>query len=488
MIIVGLVGVLLTTLIMGTSYWHDEIILTDISKQPITQLMDTISTEPHPPGIYLFLKLFPVEYPLLTRILFISMSTIALALAIAWADKNKVLEKYNLYFGLALFAVSPLWTSIAPNVKQDAVTLPLFIIAFFVLLKFQENLEYKYLIALTLFAIIALFFGYLNFVYIAILLCIATIQKITFKRFLPLFFAGIIFMAYVLLFGARQYINNNHRLDWQNYREPTIVSLVYSAVSWTTIGTDHFSDICFILMGFAFSALLLLEKKTVYQKTMLLFLLFGFLAGIIDNVIVRNRYFAPFSFMFILLCGQGMESLIHHFNIKSKYLIPIILVVASLNGILAHITSNKAHLNYAKESQFVSQLAGPEPTGVLYRSSVSGYVRKIGFYPNNTNAIPINPFIKTQNTDKTITSTILAIEGNTDYLKATLTDVVTSLRNTGLKKFVYLAVDTIQWGSGDGLYDTNLLTLQGLESVCEKKNLQYFKDRFILVFDNCNAQ
>ncbi len=89
--------------VFGTEYWYDEIITTEIGKQSLPVLLDTIKAEPHPPGFYIFLKIFPVENMSKTRFLLVSLSYLLISLITIWGYKVQVLTKYKLSWGLALF-------------------------------------------------------------------------------------------------------------------------------------------------------------------------------------------------------------------------------------------------------------------------------------------------------------------------------------------------------------------------------------------------
>jgi len=85
-------------LVYDATYTYDEIVVTEISKQPTPLLFKTIVSEPHPPGFYLILKPFS-ELPDKTLKIIISFINFFISLlALLYFQNSKLFKKYYFSF------------------------------------------------------------------------------------------------------------------------------------------------------------------------------------------------------------------------------------------------------------------------------------------------------------------------------------------------------------------------------------------------------
>lgn len=147
------------------TYSFDELILTTISQQPLSLLFDTILSDPHPPGIYLFLKLFPVKNIAATKILITCLSYTLFSVAILIATAKGYIKKFSLSLGLIAFFSSFTFWLITSEVKQDAITFPLVLVGIVFLISLFKERKTKIidLIGITTTLSVVCCFGYINY-------------------------------------------------------------------------------------------------------------------------------------------------------------------------------------------------------------------------------------------------------------------------------------------------------------------------------------
>src|SRR5258708_4043035 len=215
-----------------TVYWYDEIIVTAISKQPFLLMLDTIHAEPHPLGFYALLHFLPVDNLFLTK-LFLSIGDFLLFLvALFYAYKNQLIEKYNLSLGLSLFFGSYTFLSIAWDAKQDILSVPILFLGLFAALAIiSKKKHFTDLLLAHLCLFLLLGIGYIAYASLFIVLLIITI--IIKNRQGIIFLAGQMAIAtgYMAVFGFSQFSFNFHRFGWvDNFPN-----------SFLVVFTQHFS-------------------------------------------------------------------------------------------------------------------------------------------------------------------------------------------------------------------------------------------------------
>src|SRR3989344_3232294 len=115
-------------------YWYDEIVFISFSKQSFPDLLQTLTAEPHPPVFFLFLKLLPIDNIVLTRTILLLTTYLLSIISLMHAQHYKLLEKYNLNLGIALFFSSYTFLETSMYVKDAVISTPLVLITLFSLL------------------------------------------------------------------------------------------------------------------------------------------------------------------------------------------------------------------------------------------------------------------------------------------------------------------------------------------------------------------
>lgn len=255
-LIISLATKITLYLYFGTEYWLDENIVSIISKQNLPLLFETVKAEPHPPGFYIFLKLFAVDEVFPTRLALVFISYFLSLLALIWGYKNNVVSEYKLSWGMSLFISSYTFLELTAHIKQEILSFPILLLFFLVTLKAikpEEKPNTGSIFLLNLLTLLILSLGYLYYL-VAILTLISITLKFR-KSLLSRFLLAtqlIIFTSYFVLFAREQLLLNATRFSWHNQNYNSF----WRALSIHLIGYSFngvFSDVLVLIFIGAFT-------------------------------------------------------------------------------------------------------------------------------------------------------------------------------------------------------------------------------------------
>jgi len=203
----------------------DEIIVVNISKQPLNVFIRSVSSEPHSLGFYLFLRLFKNFDPSITRNIMVVISMILTILAVFFGNIFGIWKKYKLNLGMYLLLAGYAFFTTTSYIKQDTITMPILFMSLVVYIVYKD-LEKKWLLNLLLFlTVITMFFGLRPFIslmtiwfYEISLSYKNRLENQSYYRSLLsyLFIILFLFLCYLCFFGFDQIANNKYRMSWSS--------------------------------------------------------------------------------------------------------------------------------------------------------------------------------------------------------------------------------------------------------------------------------
>jgi len=482
LVIFNLIVFLAVLLSEGSGYWYDEIITTEISREPTETLINNIHSEPHPPGFYYLLKVFPVDNQALTRLCILLLSHSLLILSIVFATKSGVISKYNLQYGFAVLVASPFWIDLSSSVKQDSLSIPLLIFAMLLGLHQIKTKSHKSFMALALVVILSLSIGYINFIKACVVLVLSFFVKPTrLKAYIVsiVLFASLIFIS---VFGHEQLLANTGRFAWQKDQYQGIVTIIYYSIggSLSTKGTLFLADIIFIL---SIAFLLAAKNKIVENKKFITAYLALLTVYIFVIGVASNRYIIEVLLIYVVFIGWGLRNIAGKLNGKKRRIVYFIFALFYINGVLSFISMNRGFIAYKNQNLLIDKLVGDKKTGIIDRHPVAAYVRKEGYFKHNSNALPVNPHRPIENYEGLLSS-IMFLDGK--YTELSQQEIIQNLEKTQIDRFIYIAAGTVRWVNLTTYYDPHQDVLSALNSYCKYKDLGIIQDNFLITFEGCN--
>jgi len=278
----------------------DETIVVSISKQPWDIFIKSVSSEPHPLGFYLFLRLFRNFDPSITRNIMVIISMVLTMLAVFLGNIFGIWEKYKLTLGMYLFLAGYAFLTITSYIKQDTITIPIIFMGLVAYIAYKDS-EKKWLLNLLLFlTVITMFFGLRPFISLMTIWFYEIFLSYKnrcdnqpyYQLLLSYLFIILLFvLCYLYFFGLDQVANNKYRMSWS--------SDIYKGLSDFFIDAffpfhfaKRFKDIFIILI-----AMLIYEgfkKGSIFSnkinKAVFTLFLLNILVGYVTKGYVRVRY------------------------------------------------------------------------------------------------------------------------------------------------------------------------------------------------------
>ena len=252
-----------------THFEYDESVVYEISKLPVSDLIDTVQAEPHPFGFYILVKVLAGFGKNNLRLLLTFLGTLLTFASLVIAHKNNLLGKYKFTLGISLFLGTSGFMGILATLKQDVVSFPLLLIVFFLALSviLNKRLSVPALICIHLSVTLVLAFGYIAYLEAMLLLLIFTLY---FKE-KPLTkllsgFQILIFSIYLIFYGGNQLILNLQRFVWLGEFQNSFIKSTSNflvGLDPSYVWTDIVLFIFFIFIFKAFSNLSKIERKEV---------------------------------------------------------------------------------------------------------------------------------------------------------------------------------------------------------------------------------
>lgn len=467
-------------------YTYDETILVTISRQPLALLFNTLLAEPHPPGLYLLLKLLPTTDIFLTHLTGMVLNVLLLSIALIYGYKSKVMESYDLVPGVSLVFTTVAFFLINSNIKQEFITLPLLMLAFFIMLnaflKPAHNRFFTFTILCGL-SLIIFCFGYI-FYAISMLCCLAVLVSMPFKKgyIVPLAVQASCIALYGWFFGFHQLLINTGRFNWfdNNFNSffRTLSIFVTGAVYYNV-----WADIIVVLL-MGFLGVLVYHYAHMPKKKKLMIGITALSAASLialyyfGHFFVRPRYVFPLFFLFFLLVGWGIRCLAYYIEITIGFTLALLIT----NGFVFYASmTSRPTINdlIATKLEEISNDA-PNRIGLLDEHPLFPYVFKIN-HPELKKIVPLNIFMPDTVFDyTTLTQDQIASDGK--FKQLTDKDYRELLKRTGLTDFAYIMLREER----PSYYDPHRDILSILTTSCELKDattILYFQTLF--TFSHC---
>lgn len=459
------------------NYWYDEIIVTEISKQSLPQLLYTIQAEPHPPGFYLLLKLFPVNNPIITKsILTIICYSLILA-TLSYASFQGLISRYKLSLGLIIFFCSYTFQTITSDVKQNAISFPLTLLALISLTATLQHTKKQtvntILINSTLSAL--LFFNYINYLICFTGLILIFIFKKTRLLLITTGIQSTIALGTFLLFIHKQIILNSGRFSWVNefYTDPLNTLSVHLSGSYI----NNLMAQLVLIIFFALISIGLTQNKTVSKKTratLSLLTLLLITVSVFTNISVRSRYITiPLLFLSIQ-AGWGLSSL-------PKSLRNLFPVLFFSLGLLSYTNERLLfQQNYNTIIQAIDSLPKNKQSSLLIDENIFPLAFKLHYLPSLNNIYPTNFFHpQALESSSTITQSLLTLQ---NHNLTNLDETAQLLNQSAYDNYIYLTFNKPQ----DNNIQSSVYIPLALNTVCNTFSLINPNPTLTIhLFENC---
>lgn len=483
-LLTSVLTVIMTITAEGTGLWYDEIIVTEISKLSLIDLIDTVKAEPHPPGFYLLLKALHINNTEILRVSTTLLSFSLMAVVTLYGTITGVFRRYRLKYGLVLFLSSPFWFMMSTNIKQEAVTTPLLVFALMVFLNYKENKTTINYLLLFCISLTTLFFGYISFVKVTLVLLYGGYLKSRKALAVATGSIALVLVIYLRFFGLEQLTNNAGRFTWQadQYRQP--IDVLYTAVGGSVgSGKSIFSGDLYIIIG----AVMLVMYATVSRQPgevgFLKLMMFGTFTYFYIVGVARDRYIGEVVVLFFVVVGWQLQSILK--DSRKKPIVYLLLLLYFINGLLNFYMFNSACIRYRRQNLLINDMVGNKYTGIIDRHPLEPYIRKVAYFPKNNSAIPLSLYTPLYNKRvANIDREFLLYDGF--YEGRNIAKTLEGLKNTGLNRFIYIVSDDTTWGNFQNYYDPNQITLKALNYYCQDKDLEFLHRKFIVIFENCD--
>jgi hypothetical protein len=468
-------------------YWYDEVVVLDISKQDVGLLLNTIISEPHPPGFYLFLKLLGINSIFEGRLFITIISYFLVFITLVYGYKQKIINNYNISTGLSLFLCSFTFLEITSFIKQDSISFPVFLFFLLTILKLinepSKNTTTIFL-AITS-SLLLLFLGYIPYV-ISISILIGCLYIC--KQIRPLIATLILhvglFSVYYLYFFESQLKHNQGRFSWlaENYNSfGNALSKHLTGMPLYNLSTD--------LIFFIFLTLLSLSVYTIYLRKRILqgsknllrlqqflpFIIAVLMAlSYITQAFPRIRYVYFLYFLLSIYAGWGLDFLLE--KNKKAVLLVIFFFFSSFNYFIIQQTHDIKRSMY----EFMEDEAKNDTFGFIDEHPLSPFSYKVE-NPNNTNIIPVNVFQPNMFEDApSFSKEILALDGKFDNLSES--EIRGLVGKNNLTNYFYRII----FRESATYYDPDRKVLNVLSTSCSLEKTTTIKYRYIIfIFKNC---
>lgn len=443
------------------SFSYDEMVVWEISRLDLQDLIHTVYAEPHPIGFYVFLKLLPAD-PVFSRVAITIASYFLIFLSVLLAQKEGLFKKLPLKNGVLVYLASFSFLTITIDLKQDSLSFPLILTA--VVIAAKKDRSYKKILLLQIILSTLLFIGYINYAWaISSVILIFMYQRKA--KSIPLIAAPQIILVtiYYKLFLESQIAFNLNRFEWTNrYSNMPFQSLIIHLFG--TLGFAETVASLFIVGALVF------QLKSLWQNSRLfvLWTIFILLIPAIAEWYVRPRYVAFPLFVATLCAGATLQKVLN-----KKW--SAVLIVALMSWTLPNYMASKHNT-----TTIYRQIAEHVSTNSNNFSAVSSN--------SNDALLVVLPHWQTPNLDTLfINSDTYMLHGNktisrNDLLflhnKPQLSKLAHSLEEKRIRRIVY-----IHW-TFPKQKDDELLAFY--ESQCVQKSTNHINRTLDLyVYDDC---
>jgi|GEM_PF-5891133 len=373
---------------------YDEIVVFNISKQPWDVFVKSISSEPHPIGFYLILKLISWRGNFLTRTILLVLGNSLMALSLLIGNKYKVWERNKLYPGICLFIASYAFFTCTTRVKQDVLTTPLLFLFLTLYLIFKDTKNTTALSFMTLTTVVMMLLGLRPFINSLVIWIYELTLQTKAKRnaesntlrqiHICLLVIGLFFVTYMGAFGISQVVNNLDRMVWvKNFDNnfSRIITQVYLPFK----GASRYSEVSFALL----LTLIIKELKGIKEgkikgteKDILVITIATLILGYITQSYVNIRY----SIFMLLLFNLLISKYLYKINLNIVSFITLSYLILTI--VLATIYFTDLNNNNTALKEYLKRYASINNDGMLWLTD--GYPMSsiyLSTYPELSNRI-----------------------------------------------------------------------------------------------------
>lgn len=476
-IFLGLIITLILEIIFVRLYWYDEMIVTNISYHDLKGILETISSEPHPVGIYLFLKLFNVENVVQTKLFSTITYYLLIILITAYAYKENTLKEYKLSVGLALFFSSGTHFLISSDIKQDILSFPILYLLFILslnILKTNGENSPKIIVYSSFLTFSLLFIGYHPYVLaMGLLLFQVVLSKEKLKSLILFFFQLFVLGVYYFLFLGQQIINNSGRMGWisRSINHP----LIGLATHLVGFSINNYLAILLLLAFLSFLFFYIYKRhngiKNKYEIYIVLAACILVVFSWITRSFVRPRYSALLYLLLSIMVGWGLLSTFKH-KTKFIYIIVTSFFIIDFSMYAVGVLEVQSTIIYEKNT--IDEFVKNDRALILGDHPIEPFLFKVD--RKEENLIPVSVYYPGlfDNTEKITKKHLLVIGNQTKDLSETETLKILRKYNTG--KVVYLMEHNSEY------YDSENRVLHTLMNKCTEYRK---KEPFYILFTDC---
>lgn len=441
-LVISLLVRMIVLTVIGVPYWYDEIIFISFSKQSLPQLLETLMAEPHPPGFFLLLKLFPVENVAVTRLSMLVISYALVGIGLWYGYKTKIIQKANLSWGIALFLVSYSFYSATMYVRDRSISIPLAFCGILILINIldrgKKNIPIAEIGGIGVIGVLLLFLSYDVFG----LFMIAVILLSLYIRKRELFgisgVIGAVAGIYGWAYGVSQILGNHDRGIWFSYVYNSLFHSFYKHIAGVLpydLMTDAAFLIYLVLIGFALSEVRSLKKQHVF---------WGVAVGVLVwigvsyalHLLPRAHYVAIVYLLVSIIAGWGMERIAHK---KLQYVLFAIVTIVGFGAYMFDTT--RVLKEYATLTRAIAEsVTGDTEYGLLSSTPLMPYVMKIEYFPDSDLLLPMQIDTTEHLTSKTITASHLAADTIFNSKVLTLHEIEGRIAVYGVENILYYQV------------------------------------------------
>ncbi len=399
---------LATYLTIGTHYSYDETIIKAISTQSISEILDSIKAEPHPPGMYILVHYLPTTNIVITRIIIscISLTIWVMACVIIF---KKINEK-GLIIGFTVFSATYFFTTNIDTLKHISITLPISVLLIAISLK---SISKKTLLMINILLLSLILLGYLPYLITFLIIGILLLRQKSFNHLKIMIAINLLFgIISSILWTWEQSLYNLTRFTWVPQNDKTLYQLfmkVFSAYEGNII-----SEILLLILIAAaiYQIYFVIKNKNIhpYWNYLLSFFLISIVLGYALSLNVRVRYNPLFILSFFILSGYGLLK----FPFRYVY-ITTLLITLSLSTVSFIELERSDKFYFNKLNNTIAQKTNPNLRYKLIAyPDVKPYVYLEGTITASANIIPSNIITDFSTKHEIFDRRVIASEGQLD--------------------------------------------------------------------------
>jgi hypothetical protein len=330
---------------------HDEFVVSEISRQPLPAMLESVKYDPHPPLFYFLIgKMDSIEV-WKQRVVVYYLATLILCLA--FLISRKTIEKNNLYLFCFLTIFSQVSLSIMTSLKQDSLSVPLLFLCSSIALSIRGKDRKSNIIMLCLLTV-QMLVGYINYFWTLLFLLILEFYKKDRTYALSIIVSLVIFGAYFLLFGYEQLINNLTRFSWLEMYPNSIVEAVQRQISGIAINSPQTDIITVLTITLSLVGVWGIKRKPLLIAGVCVVILTGYLLSLFK----QDRYSYAIFVVIIFLIQTGLNTLKEYFRSNVVFLANLLVISLGIYGISGYVGINIANNHFLSSRTYLNLKMG----------------------------------------------------------------------------------------------------------------------------------